>query len=86
MVLKSRNLCGIIVTGGVLSISGVFPLMSPYRTTLMYPFLIFSVVSACRAAMAVDEFAEGCGTRRRAASMWSIDQSTPLFSGKPSIA
>ena len=61
MVLYYCDLCGIIATGDILSFAGVLPLMSPYRTTLEYPFLIFSAVSACRTAMAADEFSNGCG-------------------------
>ena len=75
MVLNSHDLCGIIAIGDILSFSGVFPLMFPYRKTLAYIFLIFSEVLTCRAFMAAGEFSEGCGPQHRLASMWSVDQS-----------
>ena len=86
MVLNSRDLCRILATGYIFIFSGVFPLISPYRTTLAYPFLIFSAVSACRATVATNEFSEGCGPQRRVASIWSVDHSRSKFSGKPSVA
>ena len=73
MVLNSRDLCRILATGYIFIFSGVFPLISPYRTTLAYPFLIFSEGLACRTAMEADEFFEGCGPRRRVASMLSVN-------------
>ena len=41
MGLNSRNLCGIIETGHILSFTGLFPLIPPYRTTLACLFLFF---------------------------------------------
>ena len=86
MALNSHNLCGIVATGDILSFSVVFPLMSSYQTTLAYPFLIFFAVSECRSAMAEYEFTKGCCPRRRAASMWSVDQYRPQLSGQPYVA
>ena len=73
MVLNFCEFCGLFATGEILRFAGVIPLMSSYGTTLAYPFLIFSAVFTCRVAMVVDEFSEGCGSQRKADSMWSID-------------
>ena len=67
MVLNSLNFYGIIATRKILRFTGVFPLIPPYRTTLVYPFLTLSAVLACRTAMAANEVDKGCGSQSRAA-------------------
>ena len=86
MFLNSRKLCGIIATGEILRFTRVFPLISPYRTTLANPFLIFYAASQCRVAMEADEFSKQCGMLSRAAYMWYFFQYGPQFPGQPSVA
>ena len=86
MVLKDRDLWGIIATGDIFNCGGKLSLMSPYRTTFEYPFNTLVAVSSCKAFNANFELAEGCVPRRMAASICSCVQLFPQSTGQPCSA